>query len=263
MEKRSNKTPKAGSGTGQILAKVTTVSEYVSNFEKELEPTQRKAVSQAVTFISGIQQQMVSNALKIGERLNTLRSEIGEAHFSDFMSKVLPRLGISRSTGYRWAASAGMLEAHVPDSSVRLSLMASTNGQGIIIQEQGKNGKPGKWILAPAYQTAFKKAGPAPKDSDATKIEQYVATVQAEAKKFRTNARTKGSAEGKDRARLVQYFQNFLKKYGSKATEDLLGKFDDALTAHVKALDSRKSAEETVNRGTGSKAVAHKTGQAA
>lgn len=59
--------------------------------------------------ISQARQNIVVNVFAIGDSLNKLRFHLGSDKFH-FMRGVLPTLGISRSTGYRWLGLAERLD---------------------------------------------------------------------------------------------------------------------------------------------------------
>src|SRR6516162_1133656 len=81
----------------------------LENFCSKLTSVNSRAVVSAVCEIVSLRQQMVVNILAVGERLSELRASLGPVQFSFFMRTILPRLGISRSTGYRWLGLAEKL----------------------------------------------------------------------------------------------------------------------------------------------------------
>lgn len=127
-----------------------------------------------------------ANELANGAKLNVLRAQMGSIRFGKFMGGTLPKLGISRTTGYRWAKLASGLPQYFRNPLVRSQLMQTGSGRGILTLEGG-----GKVRLTPAARTALKQLPPEPRNRDGTKAQQWTTQLLAGTAKARAKARTR------------------------------------------------------------------------
>lgn len=221
---------------GHSRSKITVSLEAtISTFCKELPTVSCRAVHHAVSEIGGLQRQIVINMLAIGDHLNKLRARIGSQKFHQFMSEVLPLLGISRSTGYRWLGFAEKLAPVFPNPLIRQHLMSLTDGKGIVARLEKKDAaKPDVQdvILTPAASAALKRLPPPPKSQhDSAKCEQWVRRFIKAVGKARSEARSAvGHNVMKDRVAIVRRFKRFASRYGLQTAEDLCGFLDKILT---------------------------------
>jgi hypothetical protein len=201
-------------------------------------------VTAAVDEIARLRKQMVVNMLAIGEGLIKLRAAIGCEKFSGFMTEVLPALGISRSTGYRWMGFADKLVQVFPNPVVRQQLMVLTDGRGIISNSSREEGKHGlaKVVLTRAAEQALRTLPPLPTVEQApSKSEQWVRQFLYATAKARALDRTPGRNIDKDQRLIVRRFNRFALHYGPSAAEDLCGRLDKILNRIVDKSRSPQS----------------------
>jgi hypothetical protein len=204
-------------------------------FCKDLSPANCQAVTHAVDEIARLRKQMVVNMLAIGEGLIKLRAAVGCEKFSRFMTDVLPTLGISRSTGYRWMGFADKLVQVFPNPVVRQQLMLLTDGKGIVCnsREEGKHGLT-KVVLTRAAEQALRTLPPLPTAQQApSKSELWVRQFLYITAKSRALDRTPGRNIDKDQRLIVRRFNRFALHYGPSAAEDLCGRLDKILNRIV------------------------------
>jgi hypothetical protein len=127
-----------------------------------------------------------ANELANGEKLNALRLHMGSMRFGKFIGETLPKLGISKTTGYRWAKLASGLPRHFKNPLVRAQLTHAGSGRGIFMIDD-----KGKVCLTPAVRTALKQLPPEPRDKDGFKARQWTELLLAGAGKARAKARTR------------------------------------------------------------------------
>jgi len=214
----------------------------VDTFCEELSPVNSQIIHDSVTEIAGLQQQIVINMLAIGNSLNRLRSGVGAETFCRFMTDVLPSLGISRSTGYRWLGFAEKLAPLFPNPLIRHHLMALTDGKGLIASlERDGNRDVSRVVLTAAAKAALKAVPPAPKCKDSVECEQWVRQFIKAVGKARSEARSPQQNLPKDRARIIQHFNRFAVRYGLQAAEDLCGHMDKVLTKMTEETEEGSS----------------------
>jgi hypothetical protein len=129
------------------------------------------------------------NELANGAKLNTLRIHMGRYGFGEFMGATLPKLGISRTTGYRWARVAASLPQHFRNPVVRAQLMQAGTGKGILTPDGRGNVR-----LTPAVRAALKQLPPEPREKDGSKARQWIELLLASAGKVRARARLRNTA---------------------------------------------------------------------
>jgi hypothetical protein len=71
-------------------------------------------------------------ALQMGIYLGSLRAGMPPSDFSEYLDNELSRLGISRSTAYRWMLLSRELETVFPNPHIREALVPLTSGRGIL-----------------------------------------------------------------------------------------------------------------------------------
>jgi hypothetical protein len=211
-------------------------------FCRDLLATDLQNVKNAVREITGFQRQIITNMLAIGDQLNKLRSQLHPEIFCRFMTEMLPALGISRSTGYRWLSHADKLGAVFPNPVVRQYLTALTDGRGIIAHGH-KHGKPdyAQITLTPAAEMAIRTTAPAPESAtDRSECEQWVRQFVKAMGKARSRVRSRGSGFNKERDDLIERFDRFASRYGLALAEDLCGCMD-------KILNERAEEQKGIN----------------
>ncbi len=257
-----------GKSGGQLSQTLETA---INSFCSELRPANFRAVHQAVLKIGGLQRQIVINMLAIGDHLSKLRTEIGPKKFNQFMSEVLPLLGISRSTGYRWLGFAENLPPLFPNPLIRQHLMTLTDGKGIITRSQQNPDDPDAYdvVLTVAAGAALKKVPPAPKDQqDSAKCEEWVRRFIKVMSQARTEARSSSPGTGsqkiaKERLAIIRRFKRFAGRYGVQTAEDLCGLLDKMLTSIAEEEESNLGPLHTpafVAAAVSSNAVNHSRG---
>lgn len=127
-----------------------------------------------------------ANELANGAKLNALRAQMGSLRFGKFIGTTLPQLGISRSTGYRWARQAKGLTQHFKNPLVRTRLMQIGRGRGILTVD-GKR-------LTPSVQKALKQLPPEPRDKNGFKVHEWTALLLVTTGKARAEARLRHAA---------------------------------------------------------------------
>jgi hypothetical protein len=207
----------------------------VERFCCELAPAHCKTVVNSVKEIARMRQNIVVNMLAIGESLSKLRSVLGVDKFSRFMRTVLPALGISRSTGYRWLGLAEKLVLIFPNPVIRKHLMALTDGKGIVtaLSRDGKRDACNV-VLTPAATAALKRL-PAPptRADDHTGCEEWVNRFIKATGEARACVRVAGRGRFEAEQAILRRFERFAARYGSQAAEDLCGLLDKALNKIV------------------------------
>ena len=211
-------------------------------FCRDLLATDLQNVKNAVREITGFQRQIITNMLAIGDQLNKLRSQLQPEIFCRFMTEMLPALGISRSTGYRWLSHADKLGAVFPNPVVRQYLTALTDGRGIIAHGQ-KHGKPdyAQIMLTPAAEMAIRTTAPAPESAaDRSECELWVRQFVKAMGKARSRVRSRGPGFHRERDDLIERFGRFASRYGLAPAEELCGCMD-------KILNERAEEQKGIN----------------
>lgn len=207
----------------------------LETFCRDLLTADLQNVKNAVKEITGFQRQIITNMLAIGDQLNKLRSQLQPEIFCRFMTEMLPALGISRSTGYRWLSHADKLGAVFPNPVVRQYLTALTDGRGIIAHGQ-KHGKPdyAQITLTPAAEMAIRTTAPAPQSAaDRSECEQWVRQFVKAMGKARSRVRSRGTGFDRERDDLIERFGRFASRYGLSVAEELCGCMDKILNERV------------------------------
>ena len=219
-----------------------TAETALAAFCQDLLAADLQNVKNAVREITGFQRQIITNMLAIGDQLNKLRSQLQPEIFCRFMTEMLPALGISRSTGYRWLSHADKLGSVFPNPVVRQYLTALTDGRGIIAHGQ-KHGKPdyAQIMLTPAAEIAIRSTAPAPQSAaDRNECEQWVRQFVKAMGKARSRVRSRGSGFNKERDDLIERFGRFASRYGLSLAEELCGCMD-------KILNERAEEQKGIN----------------
>jgi hypothetical protein len=224
---------RAGSPWHELTTRVRLpfrVESALDALGKDLSPDDFRKVYDAVKAIAG-SRQVVINMLAIGQHLNRLRYQVEPECFCRFMTEVLPALGISRSTGYRWLGHAQKLAVCFRNPVIREYLTALTDGRGII----GQGYKPehadhDRIVLTPAAERAIQKTGPAPTSvQNRTECALWVQAFLKEMGKARSQVRSPGPDLDKERNALVKRFDQFVSRYGLSFGEELCGRMDKIL----------------------------------
>jgi hypothetical protein len=82
--------------------------------------------------VAGLWRQSSGSALQMGIYLESLRLGMPASEFSAYLENDLSRLGISRSTAYRWMLLSRELETVFPNPHIREALVPLTSGRGIL-----------------------------------------------------------------------------------------------------------------------------------
>jgi len=212
-----------------------TAETALEAFCRDLLTADLQNVKNAVKEITGFQRQIITNMLAIGDQLNKLRSQLQPEIFCRFMTEMLPALGISRSTGYRWLSHADKLGAVFPNPVVRQYLTALTDGRGIIAHAQ-KHGKPdyAQVMLTRAAEMAIRTTAPAPESAaDRSECEQWVRQFVKAMGKARSRVRSRGTGFDRERDDLIERFGRFASRYGLSMAEELCGCMDKILNERV------------------------------
>lgn len=224
------------------------ISYYVAvdQFCKNQPSVHAKAVTSTVAEITRLRQQMVVNILAIGHRLSELRNAIGCKRFSEFMKDVLPMIGISRSTGYRWLGLSEKLGLLFPNPLIREQLMLLTDGKGIVTTIGNNDKKSLKLVLTASAQEALKSLPPPPEAKRGQKeSEQWVQQFVTITAKARSELRVPSGSLPKDREAITRRFIRFASLYGTQAAEDLCGDLDKTLNQIVESTDTSASCPQS------------------
>ena len=227
-------------------------------------------------------------ALQMGIYLGSLRAGMPPSDFSEYLDNELSRLGISRSTAYRWMVLSRELETIFPNPHIREALVPLTGGRGILAacsdsdsyraltrDEWGnveKEVHPLPARLTPAAQEALSRL-PAPP-------EEYMGESQAEAwaasfvkamKEVRARRSAEARAARKTEAGRAKQRQAFLDKLHNLATgcspealrefreqlNQILGKDKEEHGASPEAqpVEDRPVKEEALGNGAASSAT--------
>ena len=127
-----------------------------------------------------------SNELANGDKLNALRTYIGRYRFGEFMARALPQLGVSRTTGYRWAKLASHLPRHFKNRLIRKQLMRLGSGRGILTIRGS-----GQVCLTPAVRTALRQLPPQPRNQNEQSAKRWTAQLLVTTAKVRARARAR------------------------------------------------------------------------
>jgi hypothetical protein len=207
----------------------------LDRFCAHLGPGDADAITTALDEIMQLRRNMIVNALVIGKCLSGLRSKIGPRTFSQFMRQLLPNVGISRSTGYRWLAYAEGLAVIFPNPLIREGLMALTDGKGIVTTSRrgGYDGLP-NLTLTLAAQAALKTVPPAPGlDCGREGSERWIRHFIEATAKARSDLRASRASLVKEQTALIERFKRFVACHGCRAGEDLCGALDKILNRLV------------------------------
>lgn len=223
------------------IAHFTTVNEALDKFFSNAGNKVSNAVTQdvraAVDAIRAEQVKMVEAAQAIGERLIAIRTKLGTDLWGTFVDTIVPRMGISRSSAFRWIGSAELVKAQLPNPTVRRALYLLTDGRNLTTTDD-----KGKVVLTPAFQKAIKAVGAAPTGTlDDDKAEQYALRLKQELGKAGRNAVTNGEKQKKAAEIIKARFAAFLKSYGTDAAEKLLTALDNHLTQESKTIMAEAS----------------------
>jgi hypothetical protein len=179
-------------------------------------------------------------ALQIGEQLKKLHGIYAPARFAVFMRRDLPQdHGISRSTGYRWMASAEKLSLIFPNSVVRDELMLRTDARGIFV-DPGKDCNlhdldPAQAALSPAAQEALSTLPASPDEEDEYKSRQWARNFIKTMNKARARQRVQEAAARRTPEReqeaILLKLKKFAENFGADVASQLRDKVDRILDA--------------------------------
>jgi hypothetical protein len=179
-------------------------------------------------------------ALQIGEQLKKLHGIYAPERFSVFMRRDLPQdHGISRSTGYRWMASAEKLSLVFPNSVVRDELMLRTDARGIFV-DPGKDCNhhdldPAHAALSPAAQEALSTLSAPPDEEDEYKSRQWARTFIKTMNKARARQRAREAAARRTPEReqeaILLKLKKFAENFGADVASHLRAKVNRILDA--------------------------------
>ncbi|HEV2961072.1 MAG TPA: hypothetical protein VG649_04540 [Candidatus Angelobacter sp.] len=212
-----------------------SVDAVIKDFCKDLSANDSHVVSSEIVEISGLKQQMVSNMLGIGECLGNVRRIVGLKKFNRFMSDVLPALGISRSTGYRWLGFAEGLAPLFPNPLLRKHLMVLTDGKGIVTYSE-RHGKrdSSEIVLTAAAQAALASLPPLQKNTrNSAECAEWARQFIKAMNKARSRSRTRGLLMAQDQETVIRLFKRFADRHGWEAAEELCGRLDKELDKMV------------------------------
>jgi hypothetical protein len=219
-------------------------------------------------------------ALQMGVYLGSLRAGMPPSDFSEYLDNELSRLGISRSTAYRWMVLSRELETVFPNPHIREALVPLTGGRGILAAcsdsdsyrvltrdewgnvEEEVHPLPAR--LTPAAQEALSRL-PAPP-------EEYMGESQAEAwaasfvkamKEVRARRSAEARAARKTEAGRAKQRQAFLDKLHNLATgcspealrefreqlNQILDKEEHDASPAAKPVEAGPAKEEALGKG--------------
>jgi hypothetical protein len=171
-------------------------------------------------------------ALQIGEQLKKLHGIYAPARFAVFMRRDLPQdHGISRSTGYRWMASAEKLSLVFPNSVVRDELMLRTDARGIFV-DPGKDCNlhdldPAQAALSPAAREALSTLPASPNEEDEYKSRQWARNFIKTMSKARARQRVQEAAARRTPEREQEAILLKLKKFAENFGADVASQLRD------------------------------------
>jgi hypothetical protein len=205
-------------------------------------------------------------ALQIGEQLKKLHGIYAPARFAVFMRRDLPQYhGISRSTGYRWMASAEKLSLVFPNSVVRDELMLRTDARGIFV-DPGKDCNlhdldPAQAALSPAAQEALSTLPASPDEEDEYKSRQWARNFIKTMSKARARQRVQEAAARRTPEReqeaILLKLKKFAENFGADVASQLRDKVDRILDAPKQKGESASNAPAPQSQvGTDSLSIA-------
>jgi hypothetical protein len=202
-------------------------------------------------------------ALQIGEQLKKLHGIYAPARFAVFMRRDLPQYhGISRSTGYRWMASAEKLSLVFPNSVVRDELMLRTDARGIFV-DPGKDCNlhdldPAQAALSPAAQEALSTLPASPDEEDEYKSRQWARSFIKTMNKARARQRVQEAAARRTPEReqeaILLKLKKFAENFGADVASQLRDKVNLILDAPKQKGESASAPQSQV--GTDSLSIA-------
>lgn len=116
----------------------------------------QKTVRDATEYVAKSIRAHARNFLTMGTLCSEVRAGISKAAFSRWISEVLPRVGASSASIYRWMGEAETLKVSVPDENAREALVAVTGGRNLFSREDGQ------FTLTGAFTSAL-RLHPVPK----------------------------------------------------------------------------------------------------
>jgi hypothetical protein len=136
--------------------------------------------------IAGLWRQSSGSALQMGMYLESLRLGMPASDFSTYLKNDLLRLGISRSTAYRWIVLAQELRNLFPNRYLREALVPLTSGRGIFAACSDSNTQPrqeGSGLMEEEVQPLPARLTPAAQEALSTlpaPPEEHMGESQAE-----------------------------------------------------------------------------------
>lgn len=228
------------------------LAQFVENIPNEL----RKLTSETCELIHGEQVKMVESALAIGAKLREYRNIAGAEIFSTFSRTVLPAMGISQKTAYRYIGKAVALESAIGNKALRNALMLLANNGDALVVEDNKTDDNGNitergFKLSDHVADALKSVKRIP--NKPSEIESLARNVLESANKARQQARTTGNgtrieqrrkslsksvrgffksaAIGAGRKLTIDMWAAFIAQYGTDESAKLLATLDKMATA--------------------------------
>jgi hypothetical protein len=226
--------------------------------------------------IAGLWRESSRNTLQMGMYLESLRLGMPASDFSAYLGNDLSRLGISRSTAYRWIVLAQELRTLFPNRHVYEALVRLTSGRGIFAACTDSNAHLQEdWVplegmiqplpahLTPTAQEALSTL-PAPPEEHLgeSQAEAWAASFVKAMKETRARRSAEARAARKTEAGQAKQRQAFLGKLynlAASCSPEALRKFrkqlNQILDEHDAGPEDEPAREESMGNGATASAV--------
>jgi hypothetical protein len=221
--------------------KQAILTNYVNSFVSELTAAQQSQVRDAVQRILNAQRAIAASRLEVGKCLAELHHSLGQADFDKFIKAVGTKMGLSRSTAYRYYSGYKLINAEL--GPVAGDVMALTDGGSSITTS---NQKTGAIQLTPEAKAAIAKMPSLGISPTPEHREQWVRSfVHEVAKNGRGGKQRKSDFEVTESMsdRIWEQFNNLaarINKLPAKerraALDSLRGVLEDMVTEHAKLV---------------------------
>lgn len=183
--------------TAIAVAAITTLDVTVNSFVAELTAAQQTQVRESVQMIKTAQMAMVKARIVVGEALAKLHQALGKESFDKFLGVVGNKLGLSRTSAYRFFGAYKMVHGQLGQAADHV--LALTDGGNQITTTDQKSGSPVFTREAKVVMEKMKKDAPLPSNPSEEQKEQWARTFTK-----LVNAESRSTSKGKSPLDIVE-----------------------------------------------------------
>lgn len=237
----SAKTSKSGKKTVDV-SKSLVLAETLNTFLAPLDVPKQTVVREEIAEITKAQIAIVQSVVAIGRSLSRIHHALGQADFDKFCSSVASKMGIPRSTAYRYYGAFNLTTAKFGQATQTI-LALTDGGKGIVSTTDGKV------KLSPGVETTLRKMPALPVNANPTSTEQWARTF--------VDTYRKESREGTKRNTPLDVVEGMIERFWALATSDgegtpkgILPRINEmkGATERRAALDSLRAVIEKISQ---------------